>query len=202
MNSHSPAAWLRGVLLYSVPRQRRRRAALALAVLLAPPALQAASQSSSPLAVMPPVTAYALDKAKLNLPADFSAPLNLLILSFKRDQQVAAETWLPVAQSGTAYAKVQTWTMPVSNREDNLYRWWLNTSIRGNAPPNEPKHNIVPLYVDKARFLKSLAIASEKEIVVLLTDRAGRVLWRSSGAATDDKKASLRAFLKASPLAN
>ena len=77
----------------------------------------------------------------------------------------------------------------------------MNRSLVGSVPPTMPKHNVVPLYVDKARFLKSLAIASEKEIVVLLTDKAGIVLWRSSGAVTDDKKASLLAFLKSSSLA-
>lgn len=171
----------------------------ALAVLLpsiALPALPTSGSSSSP--VLPRVTAYALDKSKVTLPADFSAPLNLLILSFKPDQQEAAQSWLAAAHDAEQ-AKVQTWTLPISGREDHLYRWWLNTSIRGNTPPGESKHNIVPLYVNKASFLKSLAIGSEKEVVVLLTDKTGRVLWRSSGAASGEKQSSLRSFLASVP---
>lgn len=171
----------------------------ALAVLLPSVTLPALPTSGSPSPlVLPRVTAVALDKSKLTLPADFSAPLNLLILSFKPDQQEAAQSWIAVAH-GTDQANVQTWTLPISSREDHLYRWWLNTSIRGNTPPGESKHNIVPLYVNKASFLKSLAIASEKEVVVLLTDKAGRVLWRSNGAASEEKQASLRSFLKSAP---
>ena len=52
------------------------------------------------MAVLPPVTAYALDRAKVTLPADFAAPLNLLILSFQRDQQSVVEGWLPVLTPG------------------------------------------------------------------------------------------------------
>jgi hypothetical protein len=180
----------------------RMSKALALAVFVLPLAIFALpSSTSSNAAVLPNVTAYALDNSKLTLPTDFSAPLNLLILSFKRDQQDDAATWLPVAQQNGQPAKVQTWTLPISNREDDVYRWWVNRSLVGSVPPTMPKHNVVPLYVDKARFLKSLAIASEKQIVVLLTDKAGMVLWRSSGAVTDDKKASLLAFLKSSSMA-
>jgi hypothetical protein len=173
--------------------------ALSFAVFMSSFALaaQQAPQASSPVR-LPTVTAYALDKAKRTLPADFSAPLNLLLLSFERDQQNAVESWLPVA----ANPKIELWVLPVSAHEDVLYRWWLNSSMRSSLPAGESQHSIVPLYVNKPQFLKSLGIASEKEIVVLITDKAGEVLWRSKGAVTDDKKASLAEFLKTSPLAH
>jgi hypothetical protein len=160
-------------------------------------AFQQGPQPSLP-AKLPTVTAYALDKAKRTLPADFSSPLNLLILSFQRDQQDAVESWIPVAKQ----PKVDLWLLPISSRQDVLYRWWLNSSMRSSLPANIPQHSTVPLYVNKSQFLKSLGIASEKQIVVLVSDRSGRVLWRSEGSATDDKKASLGEFLKTSPLAH
>ena len=172
---------------------------LALANLLLPFGLLAQQQRP---AALPPVTAEALNKAKFSLPADFSSPLNLLILSFARDQQGAVESWLPVAaQARSAHPKVQTWVLPVSARQDVLYKWWLNSSMRGGLPANESLRYTVPLYVNKSQFLKSLEIPSEKQIVVLLTDRVGSVLWRSAGAATEQTKTSLADFLKTSPLA-
>ena len=71
------------------------------------------SQVSSPV-VLPSVTAYALDRVKVTLPAEFAAPLNLLILSFQRDQQSAVDGWVPVvAQINATNVRVQPWLLPV-----------------------------------------------------------------------------------------
>ncbi len=66
-------------------------------ILFAVPCALAAPQNSpvSSPAVLPRVTAYALDRAKVTLPTDFASPLNLLILSFQRDQQSVVDGWLP-----------------------------------------------------------------------------------------------------------
>jgi hypothetical protein len=175
--------------------------AVALTTLTVSPAAFCRQRTHSPPA-LPRVTANALDKTKLTLPADFSDPFNLLILSFTRDQQDAVETWLPLArQLAKGNPKVQIWTLPVSSREDIFYKWWLNSSMRGSLPQDQPAHYTVPLYVNKSQFLKSLAIPSEKLIVVLLTGKDGVVLWRSKGPVTADNKASLAAFLKKLPAA-
>jgi hypothetical protein len=166
---------------------------LAFALLALPCATAAPQDSqSSQAAVFPPVTAYALDRAKVTLPADFAAPLNLLILCFQRDQQSVVEGWLPVLTPG---AKAQTWVLPISARENGLYRWWLNASLRGSLPPSQPRRYTVPLYVNKTQFLRSLQVSSEKDVVLLLTDKAGHVLWRTAGPATDSKKAALSNFV-------
>jgi hypothetical protein len=150
----------------------------------------------TPSAVLPSVTAYALDRGKVTLPADFRSPLNMLILSFQRDQQSAVDGWFAVLAASPG---VQTWLLPISPRENVLYRWWLNASLRGSQPASQPRRYTVPLYVNKGEFLRSLQITSEQEIVLLLTDKAGHVLWRTGGPINDSKKASLNSFLTKSP---
>jgi hypothetical protein len=142
--------------------------------------------------VLPPVTAYALDRAKVTLPADFAAPLNILILSFQRDQQSTVDGWFGAL---TTKPGVQTWLLPISQRENMVYRWWLNASLRGSQAASQPRKYTVPLYVNKAEFLRSLQVGSEQDIVLLLTDKAGRVLWRTVGPVNDGKKAELNGFL-------
>jgi hypothetical protein len=166
-------------------------------ILLASTCSWAAPQSSKASPALPPVTAYALDKAKVTLPTDFAAPLNLLILSFQRDQQPAVDTWVRVLpQSGP----VQTWILPISPQENGLYRWWLNASLRGSLSPWQPRRYTVPLYVNKVKFLGSLEVRSEQEIVLLLTDKTGHVVWRTAGPVTDSKRADLDSFvMKSSP---
>lgn len=94
---------------------------------------------------------------------------------------------------------VQTWLLPISQRENVLYRWWLNASLRGSQPASQPRKYTVPLYVNKTEFLRSLQVGSERDIVLLLTDKAGRVLWRTAGPVNDSKKAELSSFLAKSP---
>ena len=166
-------------------------------ILFAVPCALAAPQNSpvSSPAVLPRVTAYALDRAKVTLPEDFASPFNLLILSFQRDQQSVVDGWLPQLTTGAA-AGVQTWLLPVSGPENGLYRWWLNASLRGSLPASQPRRYTVPLYVNKGQFLRSLQVSSEKEVVLLLTDKTGHVLWRAEGPVTDSKVAALTSFLK------
>ena len=152
-------------------------------------------QPGSAQAVLPSVTAYRLDRSKVTLPADFAAPLNLLILSFQPDQESVVEGWLPVVNPGATPAAVQTWHLPISQRENGLYRWWLNASLRGSLPQSQPRRYTVPLYVNKTEFLRSLQVYSDKEVVLLLTDKAGHVVWRASGAVTDGKRTALTSFL-------
>jgi hypothetical protein len=169
-------------------------------ILFAVPCALAAPQNSpvSSPAVLPRVTAYALDRAKVTLPTDFTTPLNLLILSFQRDQQSVVDGWLPQL-TASVNPRVQTWLLPVSAPENGLYRWWLNASLRSSLPESQPRRYTVPLYVNKVQFLRSLQVNSEREVVLLLTDKTGRVLWRVTGPVTDAKVAALTSFLKSAP---
>jgi hypothetical protein len=166
---------------------------LAFTFIALPCALAAPQNQSSSAGVLPPVTAYALDRAKVTLPADFTAPLNLLVLSFQRDQQPVVDGWLPVLTPGAP--SMQTWLLPVSPRASGLYRWWLNASLRTSLPTSQPRRYTVPLYVDKARFLRAVQVSSEQDVVLLLTDKTGHVLWRTTGPVNDSKKAALSGFL-------
>jgi len=148
----------------------------------------------SPPPALPQVTAYALDRVKVTLPAAFVTPLNVLILFFQRDQEEVVNGWLPVVNRRST-PQIQTWLLPISQRENGLYRWWLNASLRGTQAASLPRRYTVPLYVDKRPFLGALQISSEHEVVLLLTDRAGRVLWRADGPLTDSKKADFNNFL-------
>src|ERR1700733_1377252 len=169
---------------------------LAFTLFIVPCALAAPQNSpvSSP-AVLPPVSAYALDRAKVTLPKDFAAPFNLLILSFQRDQQSVVDGWLPQLTASAA-PSVQTWMLLVSAPENGLYRWWLNASLRSSLPESQPRRYTVPLYINKRQFLRSLQVSSEQEVVLLLTDKSGHVLWRAAGPVTDAKLAALTSFLK------
>ncbi len=141
------------------------------------------------------MTAYALDRQKVTLPADFATPLNVLVLYFQRNQQQAVDDWFAAATQSDA-SRVQTWLLPISPKQNPLFKWWQNASLRGTQATAAPRHYTVPLYVDEGQLLRSLQVGSQQEVAVLVTDKEGRVLWRTSGVVDEAKKAALAEFLK------
>jgi hypothetical protein len=145
---------------------------------------------------LPQITAYNLEKNKVSLPTGFAAPANLLILFFDQDKREDAESWVPATnQIGGVKQNLQYYLLPVFARENLLYRWWMNSSIRSSTPDSTTWKWTVPLYLNKQKFMQTLDIHSEHEVTLLLVDKEGRVLWRNTGPFTPEKKASLIAAL-------
>jgi hypothetical protein len=171
---------------------------LALCAVLLPAALAAQSAGSSKPAVFPAITAYSLSKVKLNLPADFAGQINLLLISFQPEQQTQIDTWMPVAQAFQHTNFSFRWyRLPAAARENFIFRWWDNSSMRSDETDPETWPWIVPLYVDTNEFRRSLQIPTDRQIAVLLVNKQGQVLWRAQGPLTPDKHASLAAAVAA-----
>lgn len=171
---------------------------LAFCAVVLPIAHAAQPGKTSGPAVFPRLTTYALNRARLNLPADFAAPLDLLLISFQPEQQTQIQTWMPLAQ-GLQHTNFnfRWYRMPVSNRENFIFRWWDNASMRSDESDPETWPWIVPIYVDKDSFRHRLQILSEKQITVLLVNKQGKVLWRAEGPLTPDKRSALIAAVSA-----
>lgn len=168
-------------------------ARLALCALLLPIARAAQPGDTSKPAVFPALTAYNLAKTKLNLPADFAGQLDLLLISFQPEQQTQIQTWLSTAQ-GLQHTNFNFhwYRLPVSSRENIVFRWWDDSSMRSDESDPEIWPWIIPLYTDKDSFLHSLHIPTDRRIAVVLINRQGKVLWRADGQLTVDKRTALQ----------
>jgi hypothetical protein len=173
----------------SASRFHRTLALCALAALLLP--LTASAQKTT---VFPTTTAYNLNKERITLPADFDGNRNLLLISFASEQAPMVSTWEAVGQAlEHTEPHFRTYRMPVAPVENMLYRWWGNAALRGAETDPEMWRWTVPLYLDTASFRAALGIADARSNVTLLVDKAGRVLWRATGAATPELRAALMA---------
>jgi hypothetical protein len=173
-------------------------ACFALCAVLLPVAHAAQPGSTQKPAVFPPVTSYNLSRDRLNLPKDFAAPLDLLLISFQPEQLGQIQTWMPIAE-GLQHTNFnfRWYRLPVSGRENFIFRWWDNASMRSDESDPETWPWIVPLYVDKEMFRHTLQIPSEKQVTALLVNRQGQVLWRAEGPLTPDKRNALIAAVAA-----
>ncbi len=148
--------------------------------------------------VLPKVSSDTLNKQHLTLPADFHTDRNLLLLYFDLTQQPDVDSWDTVIDRWRANdPSLTAYTSLVSSQKNFLSRWWQNASMRSAAPDSSRWPTTLPLYVDKHAFERPLQISSEKQVVLLLLDRKGRVLSRVSGPPNDNSRNAMLAALNA-----
>lgn len=153
------------------------------------------------LGQFPSISTTSLDRVHMDLPREFAGKLNLVIVSFAREQQKQADTWLPMArQIQSAHSNFSFYELPTMSRVNLLYRWWFNASLRSDTADKSMRQHILTAYLNKASFRKALHISSEKRTVALLVDKTGKVYWRADGAATDQSEQSLQSALVANGL--
>lgn len=144
----------------------------------------------------PSIEATSLNNAKKHLPQDFSGKLNLVVISFAREQQHQVDTWIPVAQQiEKTHSNFSYYELPTLSSENILYRWWFNAALRSNTGDKQMRSRILTAYVNKHRFLTSLRIPNEKRPVAVLVDRTGKVFWRATGTCTSQEKTALLSAL-------
>ena len=103
--------------------------------------------------MFPSISTYSLDKAKVTLPADFEAKVNLLLISFEPEQTKDIDTWMPLAQAlQHMNFQFRYYKIPVSNQENLIYRWWDSSSLRSVETDPETWHWIIPLYIARRTF--------------------------------------------------
>jgi hypothetical protein len=175
------------------PMRLGTRTGCAIAAALACALPSAASQGARP-AEFPSVTSWSLDKQKVTLPSGMEGQIDLLILSFAIEQKKDVDSWMPAAQAlQHTNFQFRYYQLPVAERENFIFRWWETSSMRSDETDPVTWHWIVPLFVDRPKFFHDLDIPNAKQVVVLLVDRQGHILWRASGPLNDDKRTALMA---------
>src|SRR5271165_1858976 len=183
---------------FYLPYRMQFLARFALCALILPGAFALQNSEQSKPVIFPAITSYSLDKAKVNLPGELAGQVNLLLISFEPEQQKEIDTWMTLAQAlQHTNFNFRWYRLPVAERENFIFRWWENSSMRSEETDPETWPWIVPLYVNKDEFRKVLQIPNEREIVALLVDKQGHVLWRASGALTPINRTSLTSALAA-----
>jgi hypothetical protein len=151
-----------------------------------------------PAAHFPVVKSDNLEGRAFTLPTDFGGDRNVVFIAFERVQQTDVDTWVPfVTKQIAANPGTEYYELPTIKKMISLMKWTINKGMSGGIPDKAARERTITLYIDKEPFKKALAITDEKMIHVLLVDRSGAVLWRTSGVFSDEKGAALAAALRA-----
>ncbi len=144
----------------------------------------------------PSLKAANLNGEEMAMPGGFAGERNLVLIAFQREQQKDIDTWLklipPVAQ---AHPEMRYYEIPTIQKMNGMVRFFINNGMRGGIPDKEQRARTITLYIDKAPFKQALAIESEATVYAILLDRAGKVIWRESGRASEVKIQALGAAL-------
>jgi hypothetical protein len=144
----------------------------------------------------PTVTSDNLEGRTFTLPRDFEGERNIVFVAFLREHQNDVDTWVPLVKKlvaehpGTSY-----YELPTLKRGVALWRWSLNKGMKMGIPDRAAREHTITLYLEKEPFRAALGIPDEKSIHVLVVDREGRVLWRTTGRWNEQEGAALAAAL-------
>lgn len=140
----------------------------------------------------PTVSGFNLNRQELEFPRDFRGDLNLLFVPFLQFQQAIVNTWLPCADElESSWTELAYYELPAINELPALSRTFINEGMRAGIPNAKARARTVTLYIDLAKFMRALGIPSKNEVHVLLVDRQGGILWRTTGSFDEAKGSAL-----------
>lgn len=140
----------------------------------------------------PAVKASNLHRTKLTLPDDLQGDLNIVFIPFYQWHQSVVDTWIPfVRQIENNHAGVYYYELPTIRKMNPLAQTFINEGMRAGIPNATSRERTITLFLDKRSFRRALDLPTEDDIYVLLIDREGNVYWRSEGAYSQEKGASL-----------
>ncbi|MEO6526422.1 MAG: hypothetical protein ABIP93_07340 [Gemmatimonadaceae bacterium] len=130
----------------------------------------------------PNVEGSNLEGEHFKLPSDFKGELNVVLVAFRREQQIDVDSWMPFLKTvGESRRDVRVYELPTLGRRYRLMRPVIDGGMRRGIPDAAVRAVTITLYIDKAPFRESLRLRHEDRIYVLLVDQRGRVFWRAEG---------------------
>jgi hypothetical protein len=145
----------------------------------------------------PKVKGQNLEGRKFELPEDFEAKLNLVAIAFYQNHQEIVNTWLPaVGRLTSKHVGLKFYEIPTLSKENGLARAFIDGGMRAGIPEKATREVTITLYLDRAKFLKSIGETSDRTIFTLLVNQKGEILWRGQGAYSKAQEDSLERVLK------
>jgi len=139
----------------------------------------------------PKVVGIDLQGNKQELPQAFQNKFNLVVVAFKREQQLQVDTWIkalePILKEKS---NLSFFEIPLIYELSSAKRFWVNNGMRFGILDEVARKRTITVYTNRDEFFK-ITKMREDEIYTLLLDKNGKILWRVEGVADDKKIKSL-----------
>ena len=146
----------------------------------------------------PTVSGFNLNRQEFQFPRDLAGELNILFVPFRQHQQLTVNTWVPFAQeTEAAFPGVVYYELPTIHEMPALSRMFINEGMRAGIPDQTARERTVTLYIDLEKFMNATAIPGKDAVHILLVNRDGDILWRTTGNYDEQKGRSLLEAIQA-----
>lgn len=135
-------------------------------------------------AELPSLQVTDLNGRSLQLPDQLDGERSLLLVGFTRAQQEEVDTWLPHRQ---ALAPVEVYQAPVMGEQPGLLRGIITSAMKAEFRDSGERARMIPLWVEQEAMVAALELTDTSQMLAVLVDRQGRVLWSVRGPATQEK---------------
>ena len=171
-------------------------AAAGLAVALA----FVAPNEASVMGQLPAFMAKTLMHKPVTLPEDLPSDRTLALITFQKDQRAHAESWIQGLNLRTD-PSISWMRMPILNDPGTPKgRSEVESRLLQHYTADTERANLVPIFTDRANFVRSTGIKSTDQFYAVVVNRRGDVLARIEGEFSEDKAQVLRETLKAQDL--
>ncbi len=146
----------------------------------------------------PSVSGFNLNRDEFFLPDDLAGELNIIFVPFRQRQQAVVDTWVPFAQeTEAAFPGVVYYELPTIDEMPALSRMVVNEGMRAGIPDETARQRTITLYINTDRFMEATAISGKDDVHILLVNRSGDILWRTTGRFDGEKADSLLEAIQA-----
>ena len=146
----------------------------------------------------PSISARDLENADYVLPDDLPGTWRLVLMPFKRWQQIVVGAWIEALEPlTTAYPELTVWEVPTLSSAWTAARGYIDGGMRAGIPDVDVRRHTLTAYTPLNHVAKELDIPSFDEVQVFLLDAAGEIVWRSAGEPDTGKATALADVLAA-----
>jgi len=144
----------------------------------------------------PWLRARSLNGRPYRLPEDLEGDLNLLLIGFEWWQQSLIDSWVAALERLVARRPgLRFYELVVVPHQRLPARLIIDGGMVAGIPSREVRARTLTAYTDLQAFLTTLGLGGTSDIVVLLTDRTGRIRWRSTVGHDAARQAALQRAL-------
>jgi hypothetical protein len=133
-------------------------------------------------ASFPQLAARDLGGRKVTLPAGLPGERNVVLIAFRRDQQILVDSWVPwLEQRAATDPGLRFVELPAIGLQWQPARAAIDGGMAAAIRDEAVRRRTLTVYTDVRRVTAPLGIDDRNTIWLCLVDRAGRVAWRGSG---------------------
>ena len=123
-----------------------------------------------------------LEGTELDLPQALAGDPSVVLIAFKRQQQMSVETWLPwLTELRTRTPGIEVYEVPTISRRWLPARRMIDGGMRAGIPDPATRRRTLTTYPDVSAVLDALALDGTNRIAVVVVDVSGTILWIGVG---------------------